>query len=278
VVPLGLVAAAGWLVKQEEGAFLRKAKPSKDLLYSKADRYPIYPRQLDLPEVTLEHARFGDPSSPDDHHTHRGSPLGNNTAPRALGARPSAIPDWLAQQPAKGGAAPTATSLAAIPDFIPVAPPAEPHFETVPEGAGFHITADEATKMDIKAETVVFNGQVTMTSPQFHLTSSKLTIYLSSDKKSFRLAEAKGDVKVQLTGVPDEKKYRGQSGMAVYDPKKGTLIMTDWPKIQGQGQELIAAEASTKVTLIPATGKMFTEGRAQTRIARQLMAAEAGRP
>lgn len=132
--------------------------------------------------------------------------------------------------------------------------------------------------MDIKAETVVFNGKVNMSSPQFHLTSSQLTIYLSSDKKSFRLAEAKGDVKVQLTGVPDEKKYRGQSGMAVYDPKKGTLIMTHWPKIQGQGQELIAAEASTKVTLIPETGKMFTEGRAQTRIARQLMAAEAGKP
>ncbi len=51
-----------------------------------------------------------------------------------------------------------------------------------------------------------------------------------------------------------------------------TLLLTGWPKVQGQGQELIAAEQGTKVTLFPKTGKMITEGRAQTRIARQLMA------
>ncbi len=37
-------------------------------------------------------------------------------------------------------------------------------FQTVPSDSGFHITADEATKMDIQAERVVFNGKVKMTS------------------------------------------------------------------------------------------------------------------
>lgn len=126
--------------------------------------------------------------------------------------------------------------------------------------------------MDIQAERVVFNGKVKMSSPQFHLTASQLVVHLGKDKKSFKLAEARGEVNVQLTGVPEEKRYRGQSGFAIYNPSQGTLQLTGWPKIQGQGQELIAAEQGTKVTLFPKTGKMTTEGRAQTRIAKQLMA------
>lgn len=126
--------------------------------------------------------------------------------------------------------------------------------------------------MDIQAERVVFNGKVKMTSPQFHLSATQLVVHLGKDKKSFKFAEAKGEVNVQLTGVPDDKKYRGQSNSAIYTPSQGTLLLTGWPKIQGQGQELIAAEQGTKVTLFPKTGKMITEGRAQTRVARQLMA------
>jgi hypothetical protein len=64
----------------------------------------------------------------------------------------------------------------------------------------------------------------------------------------------------------------------VYDPGKGTLVLTDWPKIQGSGQELVAAEAGTRVVLIPKTGKMTTEGRAQTRIAKRLMEETAATP
>jgi lipopolysaccharide export system protein LptA len=105
-------------------------------------------------------------------------------------------------------------------------------------------------------------------------------VHLGQDKKSFRLLEATGSVDVQLTGVPDDKKYRGQSGVAVYDPAKGTLTLTGWPKIQGSGQELVAAEEGTRVVLMPKTGKMHTEGRAQTRVAKRLMeeSASAGTP
>jgi lipopolysaccharide transport protein LptA len=157
-------------------------------------------------------------------------------------------------------------------------PSANPHFETVPSDSGFHIAADEATKLDMEKQTVTFNGHVKLASPQFSLTATKLIVHLGKDKKSFRLLEATGSVDVQLTGVPDDKKYRGQSGAAVYDPAKGTLTLPGWPKIQGSGQELVAAEASTRIILVPKTGKMLTEGRAQTRIAKRLMAEPAARP
>lgn len=154
----------------------------------------------------------------------------------------------------------------------------EPFFETVPADSGFHIAADEATKLDMAKETVTFNGHVKLASPQFHLSATRLVVHLGKDKKSFRLLEASGSVDVQLTGVPDDKKYRGQSGIAIYDPTKGTLTLTGWPKIQGSGQELVAAEESTRVILIPKTGRMFTEGRAQTRIAKRLMEESASVP
>jgi lipopolysaccharide transport protein LptA len=149
--------------------------------------------------------------------------------------------------------------------------PSTPAFETVPPDSGFHIAADEATKLDMERETVTFSGRVKLASPQFHLTATKLVVYLGKDKKSFHKLEATGEVDVQLTGVPDDKKYRGQSGVAVYEPGRGTLTLTGWPKIQGSGQELVAADASTRVILIPKTGKMLTEGRAQTRVAKRLM-------
>ena len=185
--------------------------------------------------------------------------------------------NWLAAQPTKA-ATPTGGELPPIPGFAEMVPPAQPFFETVPADSGFHIAADEATKVDMEKETVTFNGHVKLASPQFHLTSTKMVVHLGKDKKSFRLLEATGSVDVQLTGVPDDKKYRGQSGVAVYDPAKGTLVLTGWPKIQGSGQELVAAEESTRIILVPKTGKMLTEGRAQTRIAKRLMEETAAQP
>jgi lipopolysaccharide transport protein LptA len=151
-------------------------------------------------------------------------------------------------------------------------------FETVTTEAGYHITADEATKLDMTGNKVIFNGHVMMTSPQFKLSADQLIVHLGSDKKTFKFIEANQSVKVELVGVPEEKRYRGQSQKAIYEPSKDSIVMTGWPKIQGQGQELIAAEEKTKITMFSKTGKMFTEGRAQTRVSKQLMAEESAKP
>lgn len=188
---------------------------------------------------------------------------------RPLGARGIQSPSWLDasfKKPAE-----ESTPLPDIEGYRTIPLAAETVFEAVPQESGFHITADEATKVDMGAQRVVFKGHVSMTSPQFDLTGDELVVHLGKDGTSFKLVEARGSVRVQLTGVPPEKRYRGQSSAAIYDPAKGTLVMTGWPKIQGQGQELVAAEAGTKVLLYPKTGKMLTEGRAQTRVAKRMM-------
>ena len=64
--------------------------------------------------------------------------------------------------------------------------------------------------------------------------------------------------------------------MAVYEPGKGTLTLSQWPKVQGSGQEQVAAEAGTQMVLFPQTGQMVTRGKAQTRVAKRLMEEEKG--
>ena len=109
--------------------------------------------------------------------------------------------DWLAQQSSKL-VQPSGGELPPIPGYAEMPTPAAPSFETVPADSGFHIAADEATKLDMEKQTVTFNGHVKLASPQFHLTATKLVVHLGKDKKSFRLLEATGAVDVQLTGVP----------------------------------------------------------------------------
>ena len=270
-LPLGIVAMASWLVRLEDSSFDATKRTANIQQVARHGGITGYTVTRDTPPIKrMDHGRYGWDQGDG---SEGGSTLGNDPPRRTLGTRPGLGQPWLEQQTSTATAAKgPLIEGSAIPGYIPPAGPGNTTFETVPAESGFHITADEATKMDIQAERVVFNGKVKMSCPQFHLSSTQLIVTLGKDKKSFKLAEAKGDVHVQLTGVPDEKKYRGQSGVAVYNPVQETLVMTQWPKIQGQGQELIAAEQGTKVTLFPKTGKMLTEGRAQTRVARQLMA------
>jgi lipopolysaccharide transport protein LptA len=272
---LGVIGLSGWLVKLESDSFSTGRRTSgiqQVAQHSTSSRARVAPSEVEAPS-RLDHERYGWTTSQED----SGIPLGSDAPHRPLGGRPMPSQDWLAKQPSKAASAPI-VALPAIPGFVEMTSPGAPAFETVPADSGFHIAADEATKLDMEKETVTFNGHVKLASPQFHLTATKLVVHLGKDKKSFRLLEANGSVDVQLTGVPDDKKYRGQSGVAVYDPGKGTLVLTDWPKIQGSGQELVAAESGTRVILIPKTGKMTTEGRAQTRIAKRLMEETAATP
>jgi lipopolysaccharide transport protein LptA len=263
-IPLGVIAISSWLVKIEGDSFSTGRRTSS---IQQVARHPgggaaQSSSQTVEAQSRLDHDRYGWETG----QTTGGALLGVDPSHRPMGERPMAAAVRIENYAVNAAAA-----LPPIPGVIETPPPAEPFFETVPADSGFHIAADEATKLDMGQQTVTFNGHVKLASPQFHLTASKLVVHLGKDKKSFRLLEATGSVDVQLTGVPDEKKYRGQSGVAVYDPGKGTLTLTGWPKIQGSGQELVAAEQSTKVILVPKTGKMLTEGRAQTRVAKRLM-------
>ena len=83
--------------------------------------------------------------------------------------------------------------------------------------------------------------------------------------------ECHGEVNVLLTGVPPEKAYRGQSSSATYDPLKDSIVLSGWPKVKGQSQEQVAASADTRMTLFTKSGRMLTEGRAQTRITKAFM-------
>lgn len=273
VIPLSVIAVSGWLVKVESDSFSLSNRTSAIQQVPRHTHGGVAVNHLGEPAPTerLDHDRYGWTGSQQE----GGALLGTDGGVRPLGSRPGRNQDWLEKQIARQ---PRTVELPDIPGFVDIPSPAESFFETVPSDSGFHIAADEATKMDMGKQTVTFNGRVKLASPQFHLTATKMIVHLGKDKKSFRLLEATGEVDVQLTGVPDDKKYRGQSSVAVYDPGKGTLTLTGWPKIQGSGQELIAAEESTKVILIPKTGKMLTEGRAQTRIAKRLMEESAAKP
>lgn len=269
LIPLSVIAISGWLVKRESERFSRGVRTSQLQQVPRHGNGRVSVARAEVPETAkLDHHRYAWMTG------ETGLPLGMDVQARPLGARAAPATDWLEK------AAPVAShdgvpaELRTIPDYRSMPEPAMPRFESVDTEGGFNITADEATRVDLSKETVVFNGHVRLTSPQFHLKSTKLVVHLSKDKKTFRMMEAMGDVDIQLTGVPEDKRYRGQSGVAVYEPGKGTLTMTQWPKVQGSGQEQVAAEAGTQMVLYPQTGQMLTRGKAQTRVAKRLMEAE----
>lgn len=267
-IPVGLIALSGWLVKKESDSFSTGRRTSgiqQVAQHSKSARGHVTANEVESPR-RLDHERYGWIEA----EAEAGRPLGSDAPHRPLGGRPQPSTDWLATQSPRGAPS-KSVALPPIPGYLESPTLQAPFFETVPADSGFHIAADEATKVDMENQTVTFNGHVKLASPQFHLKASKLVVHLGKDKKSFHLLEATGAVDVQLTGVPDEKKYRGQSGAAIYDTTKGTLTLTGWPKIQGSGQELIAADENTRIVLVPKTGKLVTQGRTQTRIAKRLM-------
>ncbi|CAN5667491.1 hypothetical protein BH11VER1_BH11VER1_17150 [soil metagenome] len=270
-VPLGLIAVTSWLVKSESDSFAQ-AKRSVNIQDQSRRGTPVPPPAVvDPAAARMDHERYGW----QDGENASANTLGSIAAMRPLGSRPSQPVDWMAAQALRASSA--AMNKTEIPGYIESAVP-EVVFETVTTEAGYHITADEATKLDMTGNNVIFNGHVMMTSPQFKLSADQLIVHLGSDKKTFKFIEANQSVRVELVGVPEEKRYRGQSQKAIYEPSKDSIVLTGWPKVQGQGQELIAAEEKTKITMFSKTGKMFTEGRAQTRVSKQLMAEESAKP
>ena len=273
VIPLSVIAVSGWLVKRESDVFSQGVRTSQLQQVARHGNGRVSVARPDVPGTAkLDHQRYAWLTG------ETGLPLGMDVQSRPLGARAAPATDWLEKATARVSSQDgVPEELRAIPDYRNMPEPGMPRFESAETEGGFNITADEATRVDLSKGTVVFNGHVRLTSPQFHLKSAKLVVHLSKDKKTFRMMEAMGDVDIQLTGVPEEKRYRGQSGVAVYEPGKGTLTMTQWPKVQGSGQEQVAAEAGTQMVLFPQTGQMVTKGKAQTRVAKRLMEEEKGK-
>ena len=265
ITALGLVALSGWVVNLENEIYASKAKEMK------LRGIAHYPRQGEReakpsdPAASLAHPRYEWLNSELAESRSTLRQMGSRVEPRLP------VPTPAVQSYETGNL----QDLSDIPGPVPIAVPVEPVFDTVASQSGYHVNADEADKIGNGSDQIVFTGHVTMTSPTFHMVSDKLIMHMGKDGETFKLAESRGSVKVQLTGVPPEKRYRGQSEVALYDPKKGTLVMTGWPKIQGDGQELIASESTTRVILFPATGKLNTEGRTQTRVAKKFMEVDA---
>ncbi|MFZ4767533.1 MAG: LptA/OstA family protein [Roseimicrobium sp.] len=262
-IPLSIIAVATLMSKWESDSFTLRERTSgiQQIPQHALGRVASPPHSITSRASSVEQ-RYA--TGEDEQWT----ALGEDVPERPLGRAPTDAPGWLAKRETTL----TKQRFPALPEilgFTAVPRLADPA-ESIPTDAGFHITADEATNLDVGRQTVTFQGRVTLSSPQFHLTAAKLVVHLGKDQ-SFRIMEASGNVDVQLTGVPEEKRYRGQAGKAIYDPRKGTLLMEDWPKIQGAGRELVAANDQTRIVLYPKTGQMRTQGRAQTRVAQRVM-------
>ena len=140
-----------------------------------------------------------------------------------------------------------------------------PTFAPVPEGSGYHITADSATNFDLNAKTVVFSGHVVVESGEFVIKTNRLVVYNGSGGTMSKMV-ANGDVDFHLVGVPPEQVYRGQAEEAVFEPSKNVITFMGWPRIQGKGREHRAADGSTTMRLFTQPSRLETSGRASTRI------------
>lgn len=199
--------------------------------------------------------------------------LGRDSAPRQPGERSRMAPDWLSVQQSNASNKTPRPDIAAATDSPP---PRDPLSEPIATESGYQITSGEVTRLDMGTGRVVFNKNVHMVSPQFNLTCDQLVVHLGKDKNSMELAEAHGSVNILLTGVPPEKAYRSQSTNATFHPLKSKIVLTGWPKAKGVSQEQVAAESTTRMTLFTKTGRLLTEGRAQTRVTKSFIGESTG--
>lgn len=132
--------------------------------------------------------------------------------------------------------------------------------------AGYKITADSATNFDLSSHTVVFSGRVSLKSNRFDMTSSRLVVHMDPKKNALKKLVATGDVKVNLNSSGPDQNYRGASYEATYEPGDGSITLSGWPQITGNGREHRAAERSTRMVLFTEKPRLVTQGRASTRI------------
>lgn len=273
-LPAGIIAFSMWIVRKEDTTHrISNHNHTKQIARSRPDptakTLPV--NQLDA-SARLDHERYGWSRNP----AAQGATLGRNVVFRPVGERASAAPDWLSYHQTKQTALAREKKYSDISTFEETSSQPDPLAAPLDASAGYQITAEEVTQLDSRTGKVIFNKNVHLTSPQFNLESDQLVVFLGKDKNTMRLMEAHGNVNVLLTGVPPEKTYRGQSRNATYDPLKDAIVLSGWPKVKGQSQEQVAASENTRMTLFTKSGRMQTEGRAQTRITKAFMAEATG--
>jgi lipopolysaccharide transport protein LptA len=253
-IPAVLVAVSAWLVHWENGRFFEPRRTAE------LQSLPRYSKSSPLASAAPERGlvKLNDPAS---------RPLGNDLPMRGMGERAPRPRSWLATPPP---AIKTGAELPPIPGYVEPPVVEDVEFTPVTTESGFHITSNEVSKLGSQTNRLHFSGNVKMTSPQFHLDSDQLIIRLGKDE-AVEQADAAGHVQVRLVNMPPEKTFRAQSHKALYDPKAGKLTLTGWPKVQGKDREIVAAEEGARIFLYPQTGKLLTEGRTQTRVAKDLV-------
>ena len=264
-IPAAVVALASFVALRDDASF-RDSTRTSNIQVGNKSRVPAAPGSVIAtqdPSLRLSNDRYGwDENSP------QASPLGRDVPVRPLGTRAETRADWLATQQPVRKRVPTLPDITGYEEPVT---PLDPLAQPLAAESGYQITAEEVSRLDTTTGRVTFNKNVRLISPQFHLTSDQLVVHLGKDKSTMELLEAHGNVNVLLTGVPPEKAYRGQSRDATFDPKADKIVLTGWPKVKGANQEQVAADADTRMTLFSKTGRIVTDGRAQTRIAKSFM-------
>jgi lipopolysaccharide transport protein LptA len=151
-------------------------------------------------------------------------------------------------------------------DAVALGAEAETHFESIPDGAGYQITAQSASNFQLDEQVVVFSGAVQLVSETFTVKSDRLVVHFDKETQLMSRMVANGSVVVRVKGDSPENQFDGFSDEAEFDPAAERILLMGWPKILGQGREHRASAADTRMTLFTNPAKLVTEGRAQTRI------------
>lgn len=138
--------------------------------------------------------------------------------------------------------------------------------ESAQDMAGYRITADSATNFNLASHTVVFSGRVSLKSRRFDMTASRLVVHMDPAKNALKKLVATGDVKVRLNSPKPEQAYHGTSYEATYEPGDGSIALSGWPQITGNGREHRASDRTTRMVLFTEQPRLVTQGRASTRI------------
>jgi len=135
-----------------------------------------------------------------------------------------------------------------------------------PAGAKTEITATEESSFDSEKNIAEFTGRVVVRDPQFTLTSDRLKVTLSADRKGIAVAEAHGNVLiVQEKSDPKSTAQQaiGRAGEVTYKPDTGEVTLRDWPSIQQGINNQVATEQST-VMVLRSSGQSRTIGGSKT--------------
>lgn len=135
-----------------------------------------------------------------------------------------------------------------------------------PKGARTEITAAKQATFDNENSLAEFEGEVVVRDPQFTLTCDRLIVRLDKDRKGIETAEARGNVIVvqeKANAKNLREKAVGRSGLMIYKPATGEVILREWPSIQQGINQQVATEAGT-VMFLRATGESKTVGGSKT--------------